>query len=207
MNQVFQQKNPVLLVHGIWDTGKVFRRMIPFLSERGWKVYDLDLLPNDGTKGLDDLAQQVVAKVEATFPPGQPFDLLGFSMGGIVSRYYIQRLGGINRVQRFITLSAPSHGTVIAYFNQGLGCVQMRPNSAFLRDLNRDAAMLSQINFTSIWTPFDAMIVPADSSRMPVGDNVVVPVLNHAWMLTDIQSLSAIATALSAPVKSYHQSA
>ena len=196
-----QQRNPVLLVHGIWDTAIVFRRMIPFLKERGLEVYDLDLAPNNGSKGLDDLAQQVVSKVEAAFGKEQAFDLLGFSMGGIVSRYYVQRLGGINRVQRFITLSAPSHGTVIAYFNQGLGCVQMRPNSSLLKDLNSDAAMLSQINFTSIWTPYDMMIVPADSSRMPVGENVVVPVINHAWMLTDEKSLSAIATALSAPVK------
>ncbi|MGB3759136.1 MAG: alpha/beta fold hydrolase [Rivularia sp. (in: cyanobacteria)] len=195
-----QQRNPVLLVHGIWDTAKVFRRMIPFLNERGLEVYDLDLAPNNGTKGLDDLAQQVADKVESSFGKEQPFDLLGFSMGGIVSRYYVQRLGGINRVKRFITLSAPSHGTVIAYFNQGLGCVQMRPNSSLLKDLNSDAQMLSQINFTSIWTPYDMMIVPANSSKMPVGNNVVVSVMNHAWMLTDEKSLSAIATALSAPI-------
>ncbi len=196
-----QQRNPVLLVHGIWDTGKVFRKMIPFLKERGLEVYDLDLAPNDGSKGLDDLAQQVARKVEAAFGKEQAFDLVGFSMGGIVSRYYVQRLGGINQVQRFITLSSPSHGTQIAYFNQGLGCVQMRPSSNFLKDLNSDAQMLSQINFTSIWTPYDMMIVPASSSRMPVGDNFTVPVLVHAWMLTDEKSLNAIATALSAPIK------
>ncbi len=205
MNQKSQERNPVLLVHGIWDTAKVFRKMVSYLNEGGWKVYDLDLVPSSGTKGLDDLGKQVAAKVDRIFPPEQAFDLLGFSMGGIVSRYYLQRLGGIKRVQRFISLSAPNHGTVIAYFNQGLGCVQMRPSSAFLTDLNRDAQMLSQINFTSIWTPFDAMIVPADSSRMPVGDNIQVPVLNHAWMLTDIRSLSAIANALSKPIKCHRQ--
>ncbi|MEL6459494.1 MAG: alpha/beta fold hydrolase [Cyanobacteria bacterium J06621_15] len=197
MNQENQQRNPVLLVHGIWDTGKVFRKMIPFLKERGLTVYDLDLSPNDGSKGLDDLAEQVATKVKSTFGGEQTFDLLGFSMGGIVSRYYVQRLGGINQVQRFITLSAPNHGTLTGYFNQGLGCVQMRPNSALLRDLNSDAQMLSQINFTSIWTPYDTMIVPASSSKMSVGDNLTVPVLVHAWMLTDKKSLSAIANSLS----------
>ena len=206
MNQESHQRNPVLLVHGIWDTCKVFCKMTSYLKESGWKVYDVDLVPNNGNKGLDDLAQQLAEKVDATFEPEQPFDLLGFSMGGIVSRYYVQRLGGIKRVQRFITLSAPSHGTRIAYFKQGLGCIQMRPNSAFLRDLNSDAQMLSQINFTSIWTPYDMMIVPANSSRMPVGDNITVSVLTHAWMLTDEKSLNAIANVLSAPIKSYHQS-
>jgi len=36
--------------------------------------------------------------------------------------------------------------------------------------------MLEQLNFTSIWTPFDLMIVPGNSSQMPVED-VQVPVL------------------------------
>lgn len=205
MNQESQQKNPVLLVHGIWDTSKVFRRMITYLNQGGWKVYDLDLVPNNGSKGLDDLAEQVAEKVDATFGSEQPFDLLGFSMGGIVSRYYVQRLGGIKRVQRLIALSAPSNGTWLAYFKLGLGCVQMRPNSALLRDLNSDAHILSQINFTSIWTPYDMMIVPANSSRMPVGDNIVVPVLTHAWMLIDQKSWSAIADALLSPIKSDRQ--
>lgn len=155
--------------------------------------------------GLDELAQQVADYVNATFAPEQPLDLVGFSMGGIVCRYYVQRLGGINRVQRFITLSAPNHGSWIAFCRQGLGCIQMRPDSALLQDLNRDAAMLEQINFTSIWTPYDLMIVPANSSQMPVGREVIVPVLTHDRMLTDSRSLAAIASALATPVKGDRQ--
>ncbi len=196
MNNVIPQHNPVLLVHGIFDTGRVFHSMVPYLKQRGLTVYDLDLVPNDGNAALDQLAEQVADYINATFSPEQPLDLVGFSMGGIVSRYYVQRLGGINRVQRFITLSAPNHGTWLAYFRQGLGCVQMRPNSALLHDLNRHASMLQQIHFTSIWTPYDLMILPANSSQMPVGRNVIVPVLTHAGMLTDSRSLAAVAAAL-----------
>ncbi|MBW4635440.1 MAG: alpha/beta fold hydrolase [Iphinoe sp. HA4291-MV1] len=201
MNNVKEQRNPVLLVHGIFDTGRVFDKMIPYLKQRGWMVYDLDLIPNNGNLGLDTLAQQVVDYIDATFEPEQHLDLVGFSMGGIVSRYYVQRLGGINRVQRFVTISAPHHGTWIAYCRKGIGCMQMRPDSVLLQDLNRDAAMLKQINFTSIWTPYDLMIVPANSSQMPVGDEVIVPVLNHAWMLTDSRSLAAVAEALATAVQ------
>jgi len=35
---------------------------------------------------------KVANYVAANFAPEQPFDLVGFSMGGIVSRYYVQRL-------------------------------------------------------------------------------------------------------------------
>ncbi|WP_414588358.1 lipase family alpha/beta hydrolase [Scytonema sp. PCC 10023] len=203
MNKVKQQRNPVLLVHGIYDTGRVFDQMIPYLKQRGWTVYDLDLVPNNGNMGLDTLAQQVADYIDATFEPEQPIDLVGFSMGGIVSRYYVQRLGGINRVQRFITISSPHHGTWIAYCRDGIGCIQMRPDSVLLQDLNRDAGMLKQIDFTSIWTPYDLMIVPASSSQMPLGREVIVPVLNHAWMLTDSRSLAAVAQALATPVKQF----
>jgi triacylglycerol lipase len=201
MNTENQQRNPVLLIHGIDDTGAVFNKMRGYLGERGWSVYTLDLVPNNGDVGLDKLAKQVADYVVANFAPEQPLNLVGFSMGGIVSRYYVQRLGGIERVQRFTTISSPHYGTVMAYASQRPGCVQMRPNSIFLKDLNSDAAMLKQLNFTSIWTPYDLMIVPGNSSQMPLGTNVTVPVALHPWMLTDSRSLAIVAQALAEPIK------
>ncbi len=200
-----KERNPVLLVHGINDTGAVFHRMAPYLTQRGWSVYDLDLMPSNGDLSLDQLGQQVASSIATTFAPEQPFDLVGFSMGGIVSRYYVQCLGGINRVQRLITIASPHHGTWIAYLSERLGCVQMRPDSAFLQQLNQEAVMLERLNFTSIWTPFDLMIVPANSSQMQVGQNVQVPVLTHAGMITDAMSLEVVVEALSEPLKQNRQ--
>ncbi len=196
-------RNPVLLVHGINDTGAVFHRMAPYLIERGWSVYDLNMIPNNGAKHLDHLAEQVADFVAKVFPPEQPLDLVGFSMGGVVSRYYVQRLGGIDRVQRFITIASPHRGTLTAYGSQRPGCVQMRPGSAFLEDLNRDVAMLERLNFTSIWTPLDLMIVPANSSQLLVGKEVQVQVPLHPWMLTDSRSLHALTEALGEPIREY----
>ncbi|HYW20204.1 MAG TPA: triacylglycerol lipase [Nodularia sp. (in: cyanobacteria)] len=205
MNTKNQQRNSVLLIHGIDDTGAVFNKMVDYLKQLGWSVHTLNLVPNNGEVGLDILAQQVADYVVNTFAPEQPIDLLGFSMGGIVSRYYVQRLGGINRVQRFVTISSPHHGTVVAYGSQRHGCLQMRPNSEFIQDLNADAVMLGHLNFTSIWTPYDLMIVPAKSSQMPVGKEVIVPVVLHSWMLKDYRSLAAVASALSETIKPRHQ--
>jgi len=195
------KSNPVLLIHGINDTGAVFHKMAPYLAALGRQVYDLSLTPNNGNVGLDNLAEQVAAYIDKTFAPGQPLDLVGFSMGGIVSRYYVQRLGGIERVQSFITISSPHQGTTAAYLSQRPGCIQMRPDSAFLKDLNQDVAMLNQLNFTSIWTPFDLIIVPARSSQLPVGREIMVPVPAHPWMLTDSRSIKSVVEALSDPLK------
>ncbi|MEH1801825.1 MAG: triacylglycerol lipase [Nostoc sp.] len=201
MNIENQQRNPVLLIHGIDDTEAVFHKMRPYLIQQGWSVYSLNLVPNNGDMGLDELAKQVADYVTATFAPEQRLDLIGFSMGGIVSRYYVQRLGGISRVQRFLTISSPHYGTVVAYASRRLGCLQMRPDSIFLKDLNSDAVILGQLDFTSIWTPYDLMIVPANSSQMPVGSQVIVPVTLHPWMLTDSRSLAVVTAALAKPIK------
>jgi triacylglycerol lipase len=193
-------RNPLLLVHGLTDTSHKMRKIASHLRGLGWKVYDIDLKPNSGDAKLEVLAQQVADLVERIFPPAQPIDLLGFSMGGLVSRYYIQRLGGIDRVQRFITISAPHNGTVAAYFTTRPGCVQMRPNHQFIQDLNDDVDLLDRIAVTSIWTPFDLMILPPRSSQLGVGTDISLPVLSHVQMVFDRRTLNAISVALTQPL-------
>ncbi|NJK67709.1 MAG: alpha/beta fold hydrolase [Microcoleus sp. SU_5_3] len=194
------ERNPVILIHGIWDTKTIFNKMSAHLTQLGWSVHSLNLLPNDGSLGLDLLAKQLAEYISETFHPEQSIDLVGYSMGGIVSRYYVQRLGGINRVQRFITISSPHNGTFTAYSLPLPAYLHMRPDSDLLRDLNQDVTMLKRINFTSMWTPFDAMILPANSSRMPVGKEVKLNVLLHRQMVKDSQSIKALVEELKTPI-------
>jgi triacylglycerol lipase len=200
MNRTKSGRNPVLLIHGITDTTLVFRQMTAYLSAQGFSVHSFDLTPNNGAMPLDKLAVQVADYIAKSFDPEQPLDLIGFSMGGIVSRYYIQRLGGLERVQRFISIAAPNNGTFTAYLSKRPGCVQMRPDSPLLRDLNQDSAMLNRLNFTVIWTPYDLMIVPPNSSQMPEAKEVVVSTRFHGWIPADQRCLQAVAKALSEPV-------
>lgn len=193
-------RHPVLLVHGIWKTGKTFARMSRHLAACGIEAHTIDLSPNDGSAPLEELAAQLATHADRTFPAGAPFDLVGFSMGGLVSRYYLQRLGGIERVRRFISISSPHHGTLTAHLKGLRGCVQMRPGSDFLRALDGDVASLDRLDVTSMWTPLDLMILPPESSRLPVGREVLVAAPLHALMLHDPRALRAVATALAAPL-------
>jgi triacylglycerol lipase len=195
-------RNPVLLVHGLTDTSYKMRSIAHHLRGLGLEVYDIDLTPNNGDAKLEVLAQQIADLVDRTFTPHQQIDLIGFSMGGLVSRYYIQRLGGIDRVQRLITISSPHQGTLAAYFSQRPGCVQMRPDHEFTIDLNRDLDCLQRLDFTSLWTPFDLMILPPNSSQLGIGTEIMLPVIAHPLMVFDRRCLDAIATALAQPVKS-----
>jgi len=163
---------PVLLLHGFYDTAMRLHPMRDFLTARGMNAVAIDLEPSDGRAPLAELARQVKRFADTHFP--EAFDIVAFSMGGLVARYYLQRLGGMERVRRFVTLGTPHHGTWMAYLSGRPGVRDMRPHSAFLEDLNRDVGTLSALDCTSIWTPFDQMILPAVSSKMPVGKSVRV---------------------------------
>jgi triacylglycerol lipase len=190
-------RNPVLLIHGFLVKKSVFDRMYTYLTSKGWEVHRFDLLPSNGSRGIDKLALQVADYIEQHFPTSVTIDLVGLSMGGIVSRYYIQRLGGIDRIQRFITISSPHYGTLMAYSLPLISCRQMRPNSSFLKDLNRDVEVLQKLNFTSIWTPYDFIMIPPETSQLGIGKEVKIPVFTHKMMVIDKRSLQAVAEALS----------
>ncbi|MEQ1852122.1 MAG: alpha/beta fold hydrolase [Chthoniobacteraceae bacterium] len=186
---------PVLLVHGIFSTARDMERLARHLRSRGHEVHVPTLTPNGGQAPLEDLARQLAQYAEREFR-GRRFDLVGFSMGGLVSRYYLQRLGGGDRVNRFVTLAAPHHGTRMARLGKLPGWVQMRPGSEFLDDLARDADSLRGIPFTSFYTPLDTIIVPARSSEMPQARNVRIWAVMHPSLILEMRCIRAVAHAL-----------
>lgn len=188
-------RNPVLLVHGIADSQRNMQWMARQLRKDGWEVHTLNLTPNWAQAGIEPLAAQIGDYAREQFG-GRKFDLVGFSMGGLVSRYYVQRLGGLERVDHLVTLASPHNGTVLAHLVPNRGCREMRPGSKFLRDLERDASRLDGVKFTSLYTPYDLVIVPARSSVMPQARNIPLRVAAHPLMVLDKRCLRAVADAL-----------
>ena len=189
-------RNPVLLIHGIKDDARKMEPLARYLRAQGWDAKTMSLRPSWGQKGLDVLAGQVAEFIGENYAPGEKIDLVAFSMGGLVTRYYLQRLGGLERVQRYVTISAPHGGTLLAYLIPNAGCRQMRFGSAFLRDLASDADRLAQLEFTSIWTPLDAIIVPPRSSVMPQARNERLVIALHPLMVWQAGCLRAVRDAL-----------
>jgi triacylglycerol lipase len=172
-----------VLVHGIYNSSQSMELIKQDLKLRGWRVCAISLKPSDASITFEAMARQLDAFIKANVPAGKKFDLVAFSMGGLVCRYYIQKMGGYERVRRFVTLSTPNHGTLWACLSGRAGVKEMRPNSAMLRDLNGDASKLRGLNYTSIYTPLDLSIIPATSSRMPAAHNVMLWVPMHPFMV------------------------
>ena len=162
--------------------GRFLARMSEHLKGLGIETYAPDFKPNTGAADLRDLAADLKGHVESARSENAPLYLVGFSMGGLVCRYYMQRLQGAERIERWATISTPHHGTLTAYGFWGKGVSQMRINSAFLNDLNKDINLLQEVPFLSLWTPFDLMILPADSSVLPIGINQEVHIAAHPFM-------------------------
>jgi triacylglycerol lipase len=49
------------------------------------------------------------------------------------------------------------------------------------------------------------MILPATSSQIPLGKEVILRVALHPWMLTDDRTLEKVAAALVEPINAYPQ--
>ena len=154
----------VVMVHGIFEDGKAFDSLKRRLENHGIQCFVPQLKPADGRGGLDKLAAGLKVDIDKEFGEEEKFALVAFSMGGLVSRYYLQNLGGAERCEEFITVSTPHHGTKAAYTYPTKGAFQMRPGSDFIRDLEETEANLGDIPITSYRTPMDLIILPTNSS-------------------------------------------
>lgn len=188
-----------ILVPGFSDDTAILRGLERYLREAEIAAYAISPQPSNGMVGIEVLAQQLGATLEEQFTAKTVFNFVGFSMGGLICRSYLQQYGGLARTERLITVATPHQGTWTAYSFNRPASIQMRPGSAFLAALNRDLTALQQVNFTSIWTPLDLTILPASSSCLPVGEMIQVWSPFHYTLLLDPRILQIIAKQLRQP--------
>lgn len=195
-----ERQLPVLVAHGIWDSEQRIASLTRGLIDRGIEhVRAFTFRPRDGSAPLAVLAEQVQDHVERLCSEHEveQIDLVGFSMGALTSRYYIQRLGGRKRVRRFVSISGPQHGTLMAYGLPLAGVRDMRPGSALIQDLERDPDPWSDVQTHVIYTPFDLTILPATSSELRGARSTHrIPVALHRWMIKDARVLDLTAKLL-----------
>lgn len=173
----------IVLVHGIWDTGRIFRKLEAHLTDQGHQCFCPSLQPANAAKGLIDLSEKLRHSIEANLPQNTNFALIGFSMGVLVSRHYLQFLNGARRSTHFFSISGPNNGTLTAHLWPGKGPRDMRFGSPFLKTLNADTKQLEKIETHNYRTPYDHMIIPSRSSNWAHGQEQIIPALTHDRML------------------------
>jgi triacylglycerol lipase len=175
----------VVMVHGIFQRGHSFVPMKKKFEQLGYECLVPKLKPCDARSGLETLAAQLQREIEQKWGKDADFHIVAHSMGGLVSRYYLQELGGHEHCQTLVTLATPHHGTRTAYFYPGKGAWQMRPNSEFLQSLQASSHRLKHLRLISYRTPLDLVILPSTSSHWDLAENHRVwapahPLVMHA---------------------------
>ena len=103
---------PILLVHGMVDNRSIFTLLRRGLRRRGFgRVLALNYSPlTDDVREVRQVGWP--ARREVCAETGyERIHVVGHSMGGLVARYYVQRLGGDARVHTLVTLGTPHGGT------------------------------------------------------------------------------------------------
>ncbi|GEB56428.1 esterase/lipase family protein [Streptomyces gardneri] len=165
---------PVVLLHGFVDNRSVFVLLRRVLNRHGRDcVESLNYSPlTCDLRSAAELLGRRVEEIRARTGHAE-VDIVGHSLGGLIARYYVQRLGGDTRVRTLVMLGTPHSGTRVAPLADAHPLVrQMRPGSAVLREL-ADPAPGCRTRFVSFWSDLDQVMVPVETARLDHPDLLV----------------------------------
>lgn len=153
-------QTPILLIHGLVDNRSIFTVLRRGLARRGFGRIDTmnySVFTGDVRTAAAQLAHEVDRIVEET--GYERIHIVGHSMGGLIARYYVTRLGGDAHVHTLVTLGTPHHGTYLAMgLNTNL-TRQLRPGSALYAELDRPVRRC-RTRFLVFWSDTDQVVFP-----------------------------------------------
>jgi len=187
---------PLVLVHGLWDTPRVFHRLIQRIDQPDRPLLAPHLPHGLGVVPLRELARRLDQLILQQFGRDTEIDLLGFSMGGVIGRIWLQELGGAARTARFFSVGSPQNGTLAALpvpRRLLAGVADMKPASDLLLQLNRQVDGLAPVTCRSYFCRWDLMVSPGWLAVLPVGTRTELPVWTHQQLIAQPQSLQKLA--------------
>lgn len=170
---------PILLVHGMVDNRSIFTLLRLGLRRRGFgRVVTTNYSPltTDIRVEAARLAEQVEQLVRET--GYERVHVVGHSMGGLIARYYVTRLGGDERVHTLVTLGTPHGGTYTAYGWPGRLTRQLRPGSALMDELTQPVERC-RTRFIAYWSDLDQLVFPQRHGALEHPDLLVRNVELH----------------------------
>ena len=191
---------PILLVHGMVDNRSVFALLRRGLRRRGFgTVGTVNYSPftSDVRRAARDLAEHVEALCSDS--GYERIHVIAHSMGGLIARYYVQRLDGDERVHTLVTMGTPHGGSTVARWVPHALARQLRPGSDLLAELDAPAADC-RTRFVTFWSDQDQMILPTRHGKLLHSDltsrNVLVSGVGHMSLPIDGRVAHEISTTL-----------
>tara|TARA_B100000212_G_C27333873_1_gene515954 strand:- start:169 stop:783 length:615 start_codon:yes stop_codon:yes gene_type:complete len=173
---------PVILIHGLWNNSEIFKQVMKKLDNYKVEYFAPTLIQKFGMISIVDLAKSLDREIINNFGSKKEIDIVGFSMGGIVGRYWIKKFEGFKRTKKFISIGSPHNGTLTAQLipNYPLkGISEMKINSSLLRKLSLENNLLEKIECISFFTNWDLMVFPGWRAYLPKGEKIPINVFKH----------------------------
>ncbi|MFF7730362.1 esterase/lipase family protein [Streptomyces sp. NPDC008001] len=181
---------PVVLVHGtMGNSVDNWLVLAPYLKNRGYCVFSLDYgkLPGvplfHGLGPVAKSAEELSAYVDKvrTATGADKVDLVGHSQGGAMPRYYLNFLGGKDKVNSLTGIAPNNHGTTLSGLVTlmdkipgarnalgGLtpGLTDQAIGSDYLKRLNSVPDTVPGVRYTVIATKYDEVVTPYTSGYL-----------------------------------------
>jgi triacylglycerol lipase len=173
--------DPILFVHGWNSNSSTWTTMINRFTADGWASNELWNWSYNYSQSNATTAQEINTKVNEILAAtgASKVDIISHSMGGLSSRYYTKNLGGDAKVDEWVSLGGPNHGTDTANFCFSTACKEMRIGSTFLNQLNSGDETPGAPSYRTWWSPCDSIINPDSSVSLSGAVNTQTACISH----------------------------
>lgn len=187
--------NPIVFVHGYTGSGSNWNTMISRLKADGWTAaelptpltYSSSTSNKNNAEAIKQRVDQVLASTGAA-----KVDIVTHSMGGLSSRWFVKYLGGDAKVDDWVSLGGPNHGSTWANGCATIPCLEMRPTSSFIADLNAGDETPGAVNYGTWRSPCDELVTPSSSTELSGARNTTTACIGHVALLTDVTTYQQV---------------
>ena len=127
----------IVVIHGTLGGAARMKPLVDYLEgikspagKQMYRCYAINLSGRAITKGVAVYGKELADFIERKVPQGKTVDLIGFSQGALIARWYVQKLGGHSRAKRIISICGTNHGTktgMLARIGVAVGAVVGAP--------------------------------------------------------------------------------
>ncbi len=187
-------QDPILFVHGYLESSSLWKTMISNFEKDGYSKSFLSAYSYNTSQSNKIDAEEVKSRVESLLKTTKAtkVDIIAHSMGSLNSRWYIKFLGGEAKVDDWVSLGGPNHGTETANACFSTSCVEMRVGSTFLKELNEGDETPGAVNYGTWWSPCDSIINPDSSVALSGATNTQTACISHTALTTDATVYSQV---------------
>ena len=194
---------PVLLIHGYGHNSSAWLMLRKALKRAGFtSIHTMNYNPL--AHDVPEIARQLSDRVEMIrgLTGSDKVNIVGHSLGGVVTRWYVQEMDGDLKVNTAITLASPHKGTLAAHLPLGRTAREIRPQSWVMRRLN-GAVLPTHVRWVAFYGDSDALVQPIRSGRIDVpalnARNVLIPAMGHMGMLLSVDVVNQVVEDLLRP--------